>query len=92
MTDVRGQWRTNVAHQAQLPERALDWDGAVAVLRENNLRLRRGRLDVTNAQENLRQIYKNLLPTITLRSGISQSVGEVSMTTWDDVFLDINRR
>lgn len=90
MTDVRGQWRTNVAHQAQLPERALDWDGAVAVLRENNLRLRRGRLDVTNAQENLRQIYKNLLPTITLRSGISQSVGEVSMTTWDDVFLDIN--
>jgi hypothetical protein len=90
LSDVRGQWQTNAVRQAQLPVRALDWNAAVASLREGNLKLRRARADVTNAQENVRQIFKNLLPTITVRSGISQSIGEISMTSWDDFFLDFN--
>jgi hypothetical protein len=90
MVEVRGQWGTSAVHQAALPVRVLDWNTAVAVLRENNLRLRRTRVDVTNAQENVRQIYKNLLPTLTLRAGVSQSIGEVAMTTWDDFFFDLN--
>ena len=90
VSGLRTQWYTNVAHQVSLPTRTLDWDSATAFLKENNLRLRRSRADITNAQENVRQIFKDLLPSITLRSGISQSIGELSMTTWDDVFFDVN--
>jgi len=90
MSDVRYQWHTNALRQAQLPVRTLEWNSAVEVLRENNLKLRRARADVTNAQENVRQVYKNLLPTITIRSGVSQSIGEISMTSWDDFFFDVN--
>jgi hypothetical protein len=90
MANVRHQWQTNAVRQAELPTRTLDWDTAVEALRQNNLKLRRARADVTNAQENVRQIFKNLLPTITVRSGISQSIGEIGMTTWDDFFFDVN--
>lgn len=90
LADVRGEWQTNVAHQVNIPARTLDWESAVAALRENNLRLRRARVDITNAQESVRQIFKDLLPTLTLRAGVSQSIGELDMTTWDDVFLDVN--
>lgn len=90
MPELRSQWRTNVLYQADLPERVLDWNEAVQFSRENNLRLRRGRVEITNAQENVRQIFKDLLPQITLRSGISQTIGELSATTWDDVIFDVN--
>lgn len=90
VSDLRTQWYTNVAHQVNLPTRTLDWNSATAFLQENNLRLRRSRADITNAQENVRQIFKDLLPAITLRSGISQTIGEIPMTTWDDVIFDVN--
>jgi hypothetical protein len=87
--ELRVEWQTNVAHQTALPPRTLDWGSAVAVLHENNLRLRRARADITNAHENVRQIFKDLLPSVTLRAGISQEVGEISMTDWDDIILDL---
>src|SRR5688572_29605644 len=89
LPELRAQWQTNAVHQASLPERVLDWDAAVQHLRENNLTLRRARVEITNAHENYRQIFKDLLPQINLRSGISQTIGEISATTWDDVALDV---
>lgn len=90
VSELRTHWQTSAVYQAKLPVRSLDWAAAVAFLHENNLRLARARADVTNAQENVRQIFKDLLPTVTVRSGISQTIGEISMTTWDDVILDVN--
>jgi hypothetical protein len=90
MSELRAEWRSNAVHQAQLPERVVDWPLAMAFMRENNLKLRRSGADITNAQENFRQIFKDLLPQVTVRSGINQTVGEISMTTWDDVFFDVN--
>src|SRR5687768_9829311 len=72
LSELRPQWQTSAVHQANLPERILDWDAAVQYLRDHNLTLRRARVEVTNAHENYRQIFKDLLPQISLRSGISQ--------------------
>jgi hypothetical protein len=90
MPELRLQWQTNVAYQAELPEQNLDWPEAVRYLRDHSLKLLRARMEVTNAQENLRQVFKDLLPQITVHSGINQTVGDIPMTSWNDVFLDIN--
>ena len=87
--ELRAEWRSNAIHQAKLPERVMDWPAAVAFMRENNLKLRRSRADITNAQENVRQVFKDLLPQITLHYGVSQTIGEASATSWDDVFFDV---
>jgi len=89
LSELRPQWHTSAVHQASLPERILDWDAAVRHLRDHNLTLRRARVEVTNAHENYRQVFKDLLPQVTLRSGISQTIGEISATTWDDVAFDV---
>jgi hypothetical protein len=90
MLELRPQWETSVVHQASLPQRTVDWPQATALLLNNSLKLRRARVEVTNAQENVRQVFKDLLPQVNVRVGISQSIGELSMTTWDDLILDVN--
>jgi len=90
MPELRAQWHTNVTRQAELPPRALNWSEAVAVLREHSLKLRRARIEVTNAQENVRQVFKDLLPQINFHSGISQTFADIPATTWDNVFIDVN--
>jgi hypothetical protein len=88
--DVQVQWQTNVARQAALPEQTLNWDQALARLYAGNLKLRRGRFDMTNAQENVRQIFKDLLPTINLRAGMSKTVESLPATSLDDVTFNID--
>jgi hypothetical protein len=90
MPELRAQWHTNVIRQADLPPRTLNWSEAVAILREHNLKLRRARIEVTNAQENVRQVFKDLLPQINFHSGISQTFADIPATTWDNVFIDVN--
>ena len=87
--ELQTQWQTSAVHQASLPERVVDWDEALLFLRHHNLSLRRARIEITNAHENYRQVFKDLLPQINLRSGISETVGEISGTTWDDVIFDV---
>ena len=70
MHDLQFQWQTNVIHQIALPEQTLNWPQALEEL-EGNLKLRRGRADITNAQGNVKQVYRDLLPTLNLRSGLS---------------------
>src|SRR5688572_15716612 len=89
MSELRAEWRSNAVHQAQLLERVVDWPLALAFMRENNLKLRRSRADITNAQENVRQVFKDLIPQITLHAGASQTAEEISTTAWDDVFFDV---
>jgi hypothetical protein len=90
MPELRRQWQTNVAHQAELAQRSVDWPQAVSFLRDHSLKLRRARVEVTNAQENLRQVFKDLLPQINIHSGINQTLGDIPMTSWNDLFLDVN--
>lgn len=87
--ELQRHWQTSALHQASLPERVLNWNDAVDYLLINNLKLRRARVEITNAHENYRQVFKDLLPQIQVRSGISQTIGELSATTWDDVIFDI---
>ncbi|HZQ45836.1 MAG TPA: hypothetical protein VFC07_02395, partial [Verrucomicrobiae bacterium] len=51
MPVLHARWQADVARQAALPERTLNWPQALALLRSNNLKLRSARVDITNSQE-----------------------------------------
>lgn len=90
MPALRSRWKADVAHQSALPERRLDWAEAVALLQENNAKLKSARIDVTNSQEIARQVYRDLIPTINLRSGVSKSLKNLPATSIDDVSFNID--
>lgn len=87
VSKLRDQWQTNVIHQANLPERPLDWNAAVQLMASNNLKLRQSRNELTNAQENVRQVFKDLIPTLNGRAGVSKRVGDFSNIGPDDVTI-----
>src|SRR5688572_28068592 len=82
---LRKAWEDNVNYQAQLPNRTLDWPTAVQVMRESNLKLRQAATDVTNSQEAVRQVFKDLIPTLNLRAGVSKELVDTPNLDWDDV-------
>jgi hypothetical protein len=85
--DLRQQWQTNMAHQAMLPERTLDWPSAVELMVSNNLKLKQARTEITNAQENVRQVYKDLIPTLNGRAGVSKNIADIGNIGPDDITL-----
>jgi len=87
---LQHQWQTNVARQAALPEQVLTWPQAVAYLESGNLKLRRARADITNAQENVRQVFKDLMPTLNVRAGMSKTLKTLPATSVDDVNFDLD--
>lgn len=88
--EVQGQWATNVVGQMALPVRNATWTESLALLQERNMKLRRARNDMTNAHENVLQVYRDLTPTLNFRSGISRSIQQLPMTTFDDVTFSID--
>lgn len=82
---LRSEWETNLAHQSNLPDLVLDWEGAVSMMMANNLKLRQARIEMTNAQEQLKQVFKDLIPSLNLRSGISKKLADFDTLTADDV-------
>ena len=85
LDQLRQQWEANVNYQVQLPNRTLDWPTAVQVMRENNLKLRQAATDVTNSHEAVIQIFKDLVPTLNLRAGVTKPLVDTPNLDWDDV-------
>ncbi|HYE33164.1 MAG TPA: hypothetical protein VEH27_17180 [Methylomirabilota bacterium] len=85
MRTLQAEWQTNAIHQANLPERVVDWPTATRLLIENNAKLKGSRTDLTNAQEGVRQVFRDLTPTLNLRSGVSRSLKSLGSTGVDDV-------
>src|SRR5689334_9947975 len=83
-------WTTNLAYQAQLPDRVLDWPSALAELRANNLKLRQARLDLTNAQESVRQVFRDLIPTLNLNAGLSKRLVDLPQVGANDVTFSVD--
>lgn len=79
------EWSTNLANQTQQPARVLDWASALAELRANNLKLRQSRTDLTNAQEAVRQVFRDLLPTLNMHAGLSKRIVDLPSASADDV-------
>ena len=88
--ELQGQWRTNVARHATLPEHRVNWVEAVNLLESGNLKLLRARTDITNGQENIRQVFKDLIPNVNFRSGWSKDLDSIPMTSLDDVTFNID--
>jgi hypothetical protein len=87
MDRLRHAWQTNLQVQASLPERVLDWPSAVELVLRNNLKLAQTRTEITNAIENVHQVYKDLIPTLTARAGVSKQLAELANLTENDFTL-----
>lgn len=87
---VEAHWQKDVARQAARPERKVDWPEALALLETNNLKLRAARVNITNAQELATQPFRELIPTINLRSGVTRSLKDIPSTSFDDVTFNID--
>jgi hypothetical protein len=85
--EIRSQWASNLTQQISLPEQTLDWAEAVSLLRTRNLKLLAGRMEITNSQESLRQVFKDLIPTLDLRANVNRSLRSLATTSFDDVTL-----
>lgn len=87
---LHAHWQADVARQFALPERTLDWSQALALMQANNLKLRAARVDITNSQELATQAYRDLIPTINLRSGVTRSIAGFPSTAFDDVTFNVD--
>lgn len=87
MEGLRHEWATNLAWQATLPERTLDWPGALAMLQTQNLKLRQARTELTNAQEAVRQVFRDLVPMLNLHAGVAKRLVDVPTIGANDVSL-----
>jgi hypothetical protein len=85
MDGIRTAWQTNYEHQLNLPIRRLDWASGLELLLDKNPKLRQARIDYQNAYENYRQIYRELIPTLNLRSGVSKNLASLNTLGFDDV-------
>src|SRR5437867_612476 len=90
LPSLRSQWTSNLTHQAALPEQKADWPAAVSLLRARNLKLLAGRLDITNNQEAVRQVFKDLIPTLDLRANVNRSLRSLGTTSFDDVTFSVD--
>jgi hypothetical protein len=90
LPEVRAQWQADVAHQSALPVRTLDWNEALDLLKAKNLKLRAARASVTNSLEMATQPFRDLIPTINLRAGVTRSLANVPITSVDDVTFNID--
>jgi hypothetical protein len=87
MDRLRHAWETNLQAQTSLSERVLDWPSAVDLVFSHNLKLAQARTEITNAIENVRQVYKDLIPTLTMRAGVSKQLAELANLTENDFTL-----
>jgi outer membrane protein TolC len=84
---LREAWQTNLEEQAHLRERVLEWTNAVELVLQHNLKLVQARIELTNAQENVRQVYKDLIPTLNARAGISKQLSQLANLSENDLTL-----
>ena len=88
MRDLRQQWDSNVVYQANLPERIVDWNEAVGIMMARNLKLRQMRNDLTNAQEGVRQVFKDFIPTLNLQAGVTKFFTDIPGISPEDVYMN----
>jgi hypothetical protein len=87
MTRLREAWQSNLVAQSTLPEKVLDWPTAVDLVLSNNLKLIQARTLMTNSAENLRQVFKDLIPTLSARAGVSKELAQLANLSQNDFTL-----
>jgi hypothetical protein len=85
MEGIRTAWSTNYERQINLPPRTVDWPTALEILLKNNPKLRQARIDYTNSVENYRQVFRELIPTLSGRASVSKNLASLNTLTFDDV-------
>ncbi|MBC8040977.1 MAG: hypothetical protein H7Y06_10570, partial [Opitutaceae bacterium] len=76
-TDRDKAYREAAVRSESLAPAPLAFTDALASLRKNNLELRATRLAVVSAEENARQVFKDLLPGANLSASLSRSVTDL---------------
>ncbi len=85
MAGIRQSWSADYAQQSDLPVRQIDWPTALELMLQNNMKLRQSRMDLTNTLDNYRQIFRELIPSLNLRAGVSKRLASLNTLSFDDV-------
>src|SRR5262249_7196574 len=87
---LRQAWETNLQTQATLPEKVLDWPEAVDLVLQHNLKVLQARTEITNAIENVHQVFKDLIPTLNARAGVSKELAQLANITANDFTFSVD--
>jgi len=87
---VRDRWQVEVHRQSTLPDRTVNWTEAVAWLHQYNHKLKAARTDITNSEEQVGQVFRDLIPNVTLRSGVTKRLTDIGATSVKDVTVSID--
>ena len=83
--DRAKDYREAAARSAALAPAPLTFAAALESLRTRNLELRAARLSVVSAEENARQVFKDLLPGANLSASLSRSVTDLANLSRSDL-------
>lgn len=89
--NLETQWRATLAQDFH-PNNpiSLNWEEAVNLMHDNNIKLKRAQLDIQRSQDQLSQIYWNLVPLLNVQLRADTSLRQISSFGWDNISLDIN--
>jgi len=77
-----------VAHRTR-PVQTLDWPAALALMRVHNLELQQSRDAVTTAEENYRQINRDLIPGVAITANLTKALTDLGNLRGEDAALSI---
>ena len=90
MLSLNAEWQAMVKRQSALPEREIAWPEAVEILNRDNLKLRAARVGITNASELAKQPYRDLIPTLTVRSDLTKTFPSFPSTSVNDITFNVD--
>jgi hypothetical protein len=83
--EVQAEWVEAVARQSDLPEATLSWEEARERMLRDNARLQESRMTLTNSQKAVRQVFRDLRPSLNFRTTLSRRFADLPTTTVDDI-------
>ncbi len=85
LPNIHREWQTQVRHQANLQEKTVGWSQAVTQLQVGNLKWRTSRHGVASAKEAVRQVYRDLRPSLNVQAGLSRPLLDLPGITSKDL-------
>ncbi|WP_432797663.1 hypothetical protein [Poriferisphaera sp. WC338] len=83
--DMREIWRGFEAEKDRLPVQRIGWREALVLLHEGNLEIESAENTLSEAKDGIAQVYRDLMPLVTMRLGYGLSIDEFDRAFEEDV-------
>jgi hypothetical protein len=73
--NLKDVWKSSLVKLQSGEEEKIDWDEALEILLESNIDIASANLDIYKAENELKFVYRDLIPTLTLKGGYADFLG-----------------